>query len=107
MKRKKLKRKIKEDNEIVWEFRKIGLKFRDWVYYIRNYKENVENEQISEYTILAKNKQIEELKEEIDSLRLYNKVKDNLIEKRDEKIVELKLKINELSTRGRRKKNAK
>ena len=77
--------------------RKSILKFRDWFNYVRNRKTYLENEEIKDATVSELNKKIEKLNNKIARLEIYNEVKDNLLEQKDKKILDLKLDIIKIS----------
>ncbi len=76
--------------------RKIWDGFRRWVKYMRDYKENVDNDFIYDQNIAYANNKIEELKQKIQSRDEIILAKENLIKLRDKKIQRLTKKINTL-----------
>ena len=88
---------IKKITDFSWGIKKTWLKFRDWIYYNINYKENLRNEQLADEQIVELNKTIEKLNDKILKLETYNEVKSNLLEQKDQKIIELKLDIAKIN----------
>lgn len=86
-------------------FRKPFLSFRDRIYYIFNYKTHLQNEEFKDADIKRLNEEIEKLKDKIIRLEIYNEVKDNLLEKKEQKIIELKLDIIKISKKIKEKIN--
>ena len=60
--------------------------FRGWLKYIRDYKDNKDNDLISEQRLIAANKEIDRLKKKVENLSYIGKEKDNLIVLRDKRI---------------------
>lgn len=88
---------IKKITDFNWGIKKTWLKFRDWIYYNINYKENLRNEQLADEQIVELNKTIEELNDKILKLEIYNEVKSNLLDQKDQKIIELRLDIAKIN----------
>lgn len=70
--------------------------FRGWLNYIRDYKDNVDNDLISEQRLIDANKEIEKLNNKIKDLEFIGKVNDELIKKQDGRIQELNKKYSSL-----------
>lgn len=81
------------------------LKIRDWIHYVFNYNEYLQNEEFKDADIKNLNEQIENLNNKITRLEIYNEVKDKLLEQREQKIVELKLDIIKISKKIKERNN--
>ena len=75
------------------------LRFREWLKYVRSYKENKENDSIYEHIIIEKNKEISALKEEIKKSDFLNEERANLMKLQENRIQNLNKKIKELKIR--------
>lgn len=74
--------------------------FRKWVKYMKEYKENVDNDFICDQKIAYANNKIEELKQKVKDREDMIIAKDNLIKLRDEKIQRLTKRISKLKSKG-------
>jgi chromosome segregation ATPase len=68
--------------------------FRGWLKYIRDYKDNKDNDLIYDHKLITKCEQIRKLQEEIAKKEFLAKEKDNLIELREKRIDALNNKIS-------------
>lgn len=71
------------------------LKFRDWLNYVRNYKENKENDLIFDLNLIEKQREIDKQKVEIAGYKCLIKEIQNLIHLQEERIHKLKNKFKE------------
>lgn len=78
------------------EFRKMWGRFRSWLKYVREYHDNKDYCEIKEAENKQKDEKIEELKDKIKELEITSKIKDELIEKKENRIEILNAKISEL-----------
>lgn len=67
---------------------------RDWLNYVRNYKESKDNEDITDGTIVELNKKIKTLNKRIEQASYIAREKDNLISLRERRIDALNNKIS-------------
>ena len=72
------------------------LKFREWLKYVKDYKENKENDSIYDHKIIEKNKEISTLKEELKKSDFLNEERANLIKLQEKRIQNLNKKYTEL-----------
>lgn len=63
--------------------------FRGWLNYIRDYKDNVDNDLISQQRLIDANKEIEKLKKNIEIQEFTQKAATELLEKQDARIQRL------------------
>ena len=76
--------------------REFWLELRDWINYVRNCKENMQQMIDDEHTILELNRTIERKDKKIEKLKITNEVKNGLLDEKDEKIFNLKTIISEM-----------
>lgn len=69
--------------------------FRGWLNYIRDYKDNIDNDLIKEQMLIDANRQIGILNVQIGTLCKQDKEKDDIIKKLNLKIIELKEKLSD------------
>lgn len=77
------------------------LKFRDWLYYVRNYEENKLNEQLIDEERVELTKKMVELQNQLTQEKSLNKVKDELIEKRDKRVELLNGRVSDTIQRNK------
>lgn len=75
------------------------LRFREWLKYVKNYKENKENDSIYDHIIIEKNKEISALKEELKKSDFLNEERAELMKLQENRIQNLNKKIKELKIR--------
>ena len=75
------------------------LRFREWLKYVKNYKENKENDSIYDHIIIEKNKEISALKEELKKSDFLNEERAELMKLQENRIQNLNKKIKELNIR--------
>jgi len=68
----------------------------NWLKYVRSYKENKENDSISDHKIMEQRKKIEKLKKEIESYKYLENERINLLQLRENRIDELSKKYGEI-----------
>ena len=71
------------------------LKFRDWLNYVRNYKENKENDLTFDLHLIEKQREIDKQKVEIAGYKCLIKERQSLIHLQEVKIQKLKKKYKE------------
>lgn len=74
----------------------------NWFVYVASYKENKENDLISDKKLIEKNKKIEELKLEIAGYKKLENERINLIHLREKRIHELSKKYSELKEKNKK-----
>ena len=79
--------------------------FRGWINYIRDYKDNVDNDLISQQLLVDANNEIKKLKKKIEKLEELSKEKDNLIKLRDDRVQTLTNKLSESKRDNTTKQN--
>ena len=78
------------------KMKNLYLKFREWLKYVRNYKENKENDSIYDHKIIEKNKEIAAIKEELKKSDFLNEERANLIKLQEKRIQNLNQKYTEI-----------
>lgn len=78
------------------ELKSMWWEFVNWLKYVRDYKENKDYCEIKEAEVLNAYKEMEDLKDKIKELKITSKVKDELLEKKDNRIEILNMRISEL-----------
>ena len=79
--------------------------FRGWINYIRDYKDNIDNDLVSEQKLIDANKQIRRLEERLKKTIDLSHEKDTLIQLREQRIEQLTTKISELKVDNNTKQN--
>ena len=77
------------------ELKKTYREFVSWIKYVREYKDNKDNDSIYEQNIVVKQKEIDKLKKNVENRDIISKEKDNLIQLLDKRIAAL---LKELSS---------
>ena len=75
------------------------LRFRDWLKYVRNYKNSGDEEKAKDYLLREKYKEIEILKEEIKKINFLNEERANLLCLKEKRIHNLNKKHGELKSK--------
>ena len=65
------------------------LRFREWLKYVRDYKENKDNDSIYDHKLIEKDKEIELLKNELKKSDFLNGERANLIQLQEKRIQKL------------------
>ena len=84
-----------------WAFRETWLEFSEWVKYLRDYKEHLQKEQEEDTEVMRLKYTIDKQSKKITELQTINKLKDELLEKRDIRIDSLNSKITELMLKSK------
>lgn len=79
--------------------------FRGWVQYIRDYKDNVDNDLISQQRLVDANRIIDRLKIKIKKMETLSREKDNLLALREQKIDQYNTRYTDLKKDNTTKQN--
>lgn len=78
------------------ELKKTYRGFLGWLRYVKDYKDNLDNDLISEHRLIEANKKITRIKKKYDDLLLIQKANEELLSKREIRFQELNNKYGQL-----------
>ena len=87
------------------ELKKTYREFVSWVRYVREYKDNKDNDSIYDQNIVAKQKEIDKLKKNVENRDIIAKEKDNLIALQEKRISVLLSEISSTKKRNNELRN--